>query len=62
MFHLFQKTIQITARIHSGYISYIRKDTGAEIARSQTGVYAWAKKNNVSIELDTLALSATSYE
>jgi len=59
---MFKRTIKITAEIYSGYISYIRTDTGAEIARSKSGVQEWARLNNVNVELDTLAQSATSYE
>jgi DNA topoisomerase IA len=62
MFTFAKKTINITAKIYSGYISYIRTDTGVEVARSQEGVIAWAMKNNVNVKLDVKAQSATCYE
>ena len=59
---ILKKTIKITATLHSGYVSYIREDTGEEVARNKSGVYAWAIINSVKVELDTVAQSATSYE
>jgi hypothetical protein len=43
----FNNTIVIKEISNCGYISYIRKDTGEEIARgnNRSVVYIWAKEN-----------------
>ena len=56
-----KKTIIITQEPRSGYVAYVRKDTGEEIGRTEKAVKAWAKKNNVNVKFDGFVGHVTSY-